>query len=274
MRALCYTCTIDMRIFEFSFNPKVDGSSVRKLLYKQERLFLLGEIERPLPRNRKLLDELFHIAESRYRSKASLKQQVKEILKNINSFLAQQQKQGNVDWLGRLHCLLLFSGPGKRSFPLYAASVGTVHAFLLRNAKLVEIRQKKEKETRVISSHFFQSFVSGTLIAGDRLFLFTKELGPALLKQKLLWQISSFEKEGDFHSFFRQKRTHVAKASGLLTVLQVPALQDGSSPSSPLLTQNLSIPRPSIAINVTKNQLLFILLLTLLGVGFVLFRLL
>lgn len=264
-----------MRIFEFSFNPKADGDWMRKLLHKQERVFLLGELERPLPRDRKLLDELFDVAESAWRPKlSSSKTLVRAALKRINQLLALRQKQGSVDWLGHLHCFLLFVGPGRKTtIPVYAAGLGTVRAFLARNNKLTEIQKPAEKDS-IVASQSFGSMISGTLVPGDRLFLFTKGLAQPLIKDKLLQEILNLEKEGDMQSLFRKKRAHFAKTSGLLSVITIPMTKNGNTSSPALFNHTLSLPHPSIRINVTKNQLLLILLLSILGVGFVLFRLL
>src|SRR3989344_8910693 len=174
-----------MKIFEFSFNPKADGDWMRKLLHKQERplrqssseasVFLLGELERPLPRDRKLLDELFDVAEAAWRPKlSSSKSLVRAALKRLNQLLALRQKQGSIDWLGHLHCFLLFVGPGRKTtIPMYAAALGTVRAFLVRNKKLTEIQGPVEKSS-LTSPQAFGSMISGTLVPGDRLFLFTK----------------------------------------------------------------------------------------------------
>lgn len=269
-----------MRIFEFSFNPKADGDWVRKLLHTQG-VFLLGEIERPLPRDRKLLDELFNVAERAYRPKLfsslkdiSYKSLVRAGLKRINQFLALSQKQGNADWLGHLHCFLLFVGPGRKTLiPLYAAGLGTIKVFLVRNNKLTEIQNPTEKASPM-SPQAFGSLISGTLVPGDRLFLFTKGLVQPLVKEKLLQKILGLEKEIDIQSLFRKKRAHFAKTSGLLAVLTIPMNKNGDASSLPLFNHALSLWHPVIRINVTKNQLLFILFLSILGVGFALFRLL
>lgn len=264
-----------MRIFEFSFNPKADGDWMRRFLHKQERVFLLGELERPLPRDRKLLDELFDVAESAWRPKlSSSKSLVRAALKRINQLLTLRQKQGSVDWLGHLHCFLLFVGPGRKtSIPVHGAALGNVRAFLARNNKLTEIQKPAEKDS-IVASQSFGSMISGVLVPGDRLFLFTKGLSQPLIKDKILHEILNLEKEGDMQSLFRKKRAHFAKSSGLLSVITIPMARDGKTGSPALLNRTFSLPHPVIRINATKNQLLFILLLTLLGVGFVLFRLL
>ncbi|MDO8655099.1 MAG: hypothetical protein Q7R48_01575 [bacterium] len=264
-----------MKIFEFSFNPKADRDWVRRLLHKQERVFLLGELERPLPRDRKLLDELFDVAESAWQPKlSSSKTLVRAALKRINQLLALRQKQGSIDWLGHLHCFLLFVGPGRKTtIPMYAAALGTVRAFLVRNKKLTEIQGPSEKAS-LVAPQAFGSMISGTLVPGDRLFLFTKGLSQPLIKDKLLQEILNLEKESDMQSLFRKKRAHFAKTSGLLSVITIPLSKTGNASSPALFNHALSFPHPSIHINVTKNQLLLILLLTILGVGFVLFRLL
>ena len=268
-----------MKIFEFSFNPKADGDRVRKLLHKQERVFLLGEIERPLPRDRKLLDEIFETAEGAYHPRFSTsKAQVKSALKKTNQFLARQQQQGNIDWLGHLHCFLLFLDPTrKKSVPLYAAGLGNIRMFLVRNKRLTEI-QKIDTKAQMVAPHAFGSMISGTLIPGDKLFLFTKDLAQALLKEKMLQQSMLFEKETNFQNFFKGKRSHFAKSSGLLTVIIIPALANGAAATPAILRRKLSLSLPSsllsLHLNITKNQLLILLFLLLLGVGFVLFRLL
>ena len=271
-----------MKIFEFSFNPKADGDWVRRLLHRQERLpsqagvFLLGEIERPLPRDRKLLDELFNAAERAYRPKLSAsKSLVRTALKKLNQFLALSQKQGSADWLGHLHCFFLFVGPGRNparggAIPLYAAGLGTIKVFLVRNNKLTEIQNPVESP---ISPQAFGSLISGTLVPGDRLFLFTKGLVQPLVKEKLLQEVLGLEKEADMQSLFRKKRAHFAKTSGLLAVLTIPMNKNGEN-SPALFNHALSLWRPVIRINITKNQLLFVLFLSILGVGFAMFRLL
>ncbi len=282
-----------MKIFEFSFNPKADGDWVRKLFCKQERppsqagVFLLGEIERPLPRDRKLLDELFSVAERAYRPKsfslpaqAGSKSLVRQALKKINQFLALSQKQGSVDWLGHLHCFFLFVGSGRPAsggarggvIPLYAAGLGTIKVFLVRNKKLTEIQNPTEK-TSPMSPQAFGSLISGTLVPGDKLFLFTKGLVQPLIKEKLLQEILGLEKEIDMQSLFRKKRAHFTKTSGLLAALIIPMDKNGQS-SPALFNHALSLWRPVIRINITKNQLLFVLFLSILGVGFAMFRLL
>jgi len=147
-----------MKIFEFQFNPTVrkdrffGAYSFNPPQEMPERgsIYVVGELTNALPINSTLLDRLADVLQQEYyapekSTKQSASQRLKNALKKANSFLAEESKKGNVDWLGNLHFLLLLFAPVLRQdgaiapgYTLYFAKVGDVKLWMARSGSLVD----------------------------------------------------------------------------------------------------------------------------------------
>ncbi len=151
-----------MQVFEFHFNPPHQnkfgtGQAKTKsdlifdsFCYEPENvyekrlgsLYMLGLLKNTLPQNVRFLDNLAKIIKEKYyKSVFSPEKSLKETLKEVNHFLEQIAKRGDVSWLGNLSFTVITftphqkSGGGEFNF----AKVGDLKIFLLRKGRIIDI---------------------------------------------------------------------------------------------------------------------------------------
>ena len=229
---------ISVKIFEFQFNPKAKSDRffrvfsfpAPKEMLDRGDMYILGELKNALPVNANFLDQLATLLSKEYydaeKPNLNASHRLKNALKKGNSFLEEETKKGNVDWLGNLHLLLLLFVPGGQGYTLYFTKVGGMKLWLSRSGSLVDagksIDGKKEDEESV---KVFGNVGSGRVIPQDRIVALTQELFEFFSKENFLQTITQFKEEKQFKNAFKEKEKEMSLLSGALLFTLVEAAQ-------------------------------------------------
>ncbi|TSC56574.1 MAG: hypothetical protein Greene071421_120 [Parcubacteria group bacterium Greene0714_21] len=279
-----------MRIFEFHFNPKAKKDrffktfSFEKVLVGKDfttNVYGIGELSNVLPQNSSFLDTIAHVVSEEYgessdspprrmtgrtQGKSVVTPEIvfKKALREVDSFLLKEKKQGNVDWLGNLHLVLVafsfFPRAHKVTFSL--AKSGNTQVFLARKNQLVNIAKDKTLESAVV----------GKLFAQDKLIVATHELSSFLESRDLLRDFAFLKEQKQYQELLKQKEKELHKVAGVLFVGVIEEL--------PLLTQPKRNPEAflqvsffrSLPLSAKKKIVLVVLLYAVLMLGSLLFK--
>ncbi|MDP4007457.1 MAG: hypothetical protein Q8P55_02600, partial [bacterium] len=218
----------DMKIFEFSFNPKKRKDRFFEVYAYEPKspmekfrgsLYVVGELDNALEFNSRFLRRLTSLIQAEYYA-SSLKGAVpalKNALKKANLFLTQESKRGNVDWLGNLHLtLLLFITVGEKKIVFHMAKTGSGKIFLVRGGMLVDVGKNLEAGSSLQPGKVFGNLVSGTLVPGDSVTTATKEIFDILSKEKSLSELGALKEAKEFRTFFAKRSRLLSQSSGVL----------------------------------------------------------
>lgn len=251
-----------MRIFEFQFNPKAKQDSFFKVASfepakeeQQERgnMYIVGELTKALPSNSALLDRLSAVLRQEYygaeKPNQSASQRLKGALKKANTFLEEETKSGNVDWLGNLRFLLLLLVPVSRqggsalpSYTLYFTKVGDIKLWMARNGSLVDAGKSVEAAKKDDgSSKIFGNVGSGKVVAQDRIIAVTQEVFDFFSKENFLQTLVQLKEEKQLKSLFKSKAKEMSLISGVFFFMLVEALQPAKERNQD--KQSLPIPQ-------------------------------
>ena len=229
-----------MRIFEFQFNPRMHkdrffrvflGEPPKETDFDSSRsgnLYLVGELANAIPANANFLDRLFSVISQTYyapdQQVQSTSQLLKGALKKANEFLGEESKQGNVDWLGNLHVLLLLLAPASDGYTLYFAKVGRTQLWMARSGSLVDAGKSVERTaTNEGSLKVFGSVGSGKAIPGDRIMGLTGDVFAFFSKENFLQTVAQLKEEKQFHHLFKTKHKEMGSLAGILFFVLVEA---------------------------------------------------
>ncbi len=177
-----------MKVFEFHFNPgdkdKLIFDSfccVPENIYEKRMggIFILGELNSPLPHNYKLLEKTAAIVKKEFYSKfqRTHEQALKESLKHGNEFLAQEVARENTDWLGNLNFAII----SLKNFDLNFTKIGAIKMFLIRGPHIIDIGSKLDsQEIEPYPLKVFNNIVSGKLGENDIILAFSERIFPVL----------------------------------------------------------------------------------------------
>jgi len=226
-----------MKIFEFQFNPNARKDRFFRAfsfnppaeMAERGSIYILGELTNALPINSTLLDRLADVLQQEYyaeekATKQSASQRLKSALKKANSFLAEESKEGNVDWLGNLHFLLLLFVPALRQdgsiapgYTLYFAKVGDVKLWMALSGSLVDAGKSIETAKKDDgSAKVFGNVGSGKVIAQDRIVAVTQETFNYFSKENFLQTLIQLKEEKQFKNLFKSKAKEMSSVSGIL----------------------------------------------------------
>ena len=227
-----------MRVFEFYFNPKVKEDLIfNTFCYSPENnsekrlgnLYMAGTLRNSLPQNRKLLEKISRtIKENYYKpSNSSPEKSLKEGLKEVNKFLEEIVKKGDVSWLGNLSfaVLSLFSQQKTwRHIKLNFTKVGEIKIFLLRSGKIIDIDKNIKIKLQGIEPYplkIFGNIVSSRLTEDDLILVLTKELSEFFQEENLLEKIAKLARfsEKGFRDIFNEKKDDLTKISGIFLAI-------------------------------------------------------
>ncbi|MEK7542273.1 MAG: hypothetical protein AAB524_01060 [Patescibacteria group bacterium] len=263
-----------MKIFEFQFNPKAKKDRFFRVfsfdppqeMQQSGSMYIVGELQNALPNNSTFLDRLASLLSQEYYSAEKPAQNVslrlKNALKKGNAFLAEESKNGNVDWLGNLHFLLLLFVPTSQGYTLYFTKVGALKLWIARAGSLVdagksiESAKKDESSTKVLGN-----MGSGKVISGDKIMALTAEAFEFFSKENFLQTLAQLKEEKQFKSIFKLKQKEMSLFSGVLffalveTLQQTPASPDGKQGRLALLRGRLAIPQLKIPLFPAKISL-------------------
>ena len=218
-----------MKVFEFHFNPKLKPDLIfDSFCFEPENiyerriggLYLIGLLKNTLPKNKNLLENLAQIIKREYyRPKAlSPERALKETLKQVNDFLEDLAKRGDVSWLGNLSFLAM----GLKSFKWNFSKVGEIKIFLIRGKKLVDVEKRARlSEIEPYPLRVFGSLVSGKMAEGDAILILTKEVFDFFEKEKLFQEIEKigFVNEKILKEIFEKRKEEVLKIFGICLLL-------------------------------------------------------
>jgi len=231
-----------MQIFEFHFNPKKKEDLVfdsfvyePENIYEQKlgNLYMVGELTNALPQNYQFLNSLaltiknsfYHIS-----AKSGAEASLRSSLKEANKFLEDQEKKGNVDWLGNLN----FAQISLRDLNLNFTKVGDIKVILCRERKIMDIG--KELERTFSEAHplkIFSKIISGKLAPQDKIIILTKEAYELFSKEDFFSEILLvFEKnlpqkaiEGEIKNVLNKKRGLLSAISGVFILISLDSAQ-------------------------------------------------
>jgi len=266
-----------MRIFEFHFNPKARKDrffktfSFEKVLVGKDfttNVYGIGELANALPQNSNFLDKIAHLVSEEYRTqgKGVVTPEIvfKKALREVNSFLSKESKQGNVDWLGNLHLVFVaFSFfPRARKVTFSLAKSGNIQVFLARKNQLVNIAKDKTLESAVV----------GKLFAEDKLMVVTHELFAFLESANLLSDLAFLKEQKQYQQLLKQKEKELRKVAGVLFIGVIEELAPLAQPKrNPKAFLRVSFFR-SLSSSAKKRIVLVVLLYAVLMAGSLLFK--
>lgn len=253
-----------MKIFEFQFNPKAKSDRFFRVFSFQapqemtERgsMYILGELQNALPTNSAFLDRLASLLQQEYydaeKPNQSTPQRLKNALKKANNFLADETKNGNVDWLGNLHFLLLLFVPTSHGYTLYFTKVGGMKLWMARKGSLVDagksIENAKKDEG---SAKIFGNVGSGRVLPQDRIAALTQEAFDFFSKENFLQTVAQLKEEKQFKNIFKSKEREMSQLSGVLLFVLVEASEPREEKNQPAIAPLAlgilrKIPRPAL----------------------------
>lgn len=231
-----------MQIFEFHFNPKKKEDLVfdsfvyePENIYEQKlgNLYMVGELTNALPQNYQFLSNLaLTIKNSFYRisAKSSAENSLRNSLKEANKFLENQEKKGNVDWLGNLN----FAQISLRDLNLNFTKVGDIKVILCRERKIMDIGKELERTfSEAYPLKIFSKMISGKLAQQDKIIILTKEAYELFSKEDFFSEIISvFEKnlpqkaiEEEIKKVLNKKRGLLSAISGVFILISLDSAQ-------------------------------------------------
>ncbi|RLE10373.1 MAG: hypothetical protein DRJ06_01255 [Candidatus Aminicenantes bacterium] len=243
-----------MRVFELFFNPPGKKPSAREKALERGKLFdsfcyqpeniyekrlgslyILGELKNPTPRNLRLLEKISQLIKDKYYSNylKSSEGALKESLKSLNNFLAQELKKDNTEWMGGLSLAVFslapLSGPWVN---LNLALLGDIKILLLREGQVFDIGKKLEgQEIEPYPLKVFSNIVSGKIHEADTILGFTKSIFEVFQARSIISKISN-EKELDdkkIKAILKPNREELTNVSGICLIVQA---QSESQPRS------------------------------------------
>ncbi|MCX6764330.1 MAG: hypothetical protein NTU58_01340 [Candidatus Nealsonbacteria bacterium] len=232
-----------MQIFEFHFNPKKkEGLVFDSFVYEPENiyeqklgnLYMVGELTNALPQNYQFLSNLaltiknsfYHIS-----AKSAAESSLRNSLKEANKFLENQEKNGNVDWLGNLN----FAQISLKDFNLNFTKVGDIKVILCRERKIMDIGKELERSfSESYPLKIFSKIISGKLAQQDKIIILTKEAYELFSKEDFFSEIILvFEKnlpqkaiEEEIKKVLNKKRGLLSEISGVFILISLDSAQN------------------------------------------------
>ncbi|KKQ66877.1 MAG: hypothetical protein US88_C0017G0007 [Parcubacteria group bacterium GW2011_GWA2_38_27] len=187
-----------MQIFDLRFNPKLkEERSFASFIYEPENiyekklgsLYTVGELKNGLPGSHKFLDQINAVIKKNYYkiSFKSPEKALKECLKKTNSYLGEELKKDNVQWLGNLNfCALCVKDMG-----LNFTKTGELKVILIRGGQINDIGKGLDsQEIDPYPLRIFFNVVSGRLADNDIILALTKETFCFFESQNILTKIA------------------------------------------------------------------------------------
>src|SRR3989338_9221610 len=175
-----------MQIFDLRFNPKLkEERSFASFIYEPENiyekklgsLYTVGELKNGLPGSHKFLDQINAVIKKNYYkiSFKSPEKALKQCLKKTNSYLGEELKKDNVQWLGNLNF----------------TKTGELKVILIRGGQINDIGKGLDsQEIDPYPLRIFFNVVSGRLADNDIILALTKETFCFFESQNILTKIA------------------------------------------------------------------------------------
>ncbi|MDP2734611.1 MAG: hypothetical protein Q8P12_00200 [bacterium] len=245
-----------MKIFEFAFNPKKKKDRFFAVFSHEPRtaaeksrgsLYVAGELDQALEFNARFLQKLSRILQEAYygsplKSGAAA---LKAALKEANSFLAEESRKGNVDWLGNLHLVILvFITMSEKKTAFHLAKTGGMSVLLARQGALVDVGKNAEAAGQ--PGKVFGNIVSGNLVPDDSVLVQSRETLAALSRETSLGGLGALREAREFRDFFSKRSRALSQVSGIfLSFVMEEEAPERPAKLRPLFSR-LSLPKPKL----------------------------
>lgn len=234
-----------MQVFELHFNPrrKIFGKQTKperdiifeSFCYEPENiyerklggLYILGELKNVLPQNLRFLEKVSQIIKEKYYSSylKSPEGALKESLKSLNEFFAEELKKDNTNWLGNLGLAIISAAPQEKPWDnLNFTKIGDIKILLLRNGQFSDIGAKlKLQEIEPYPLKVFSNIVSGEIEDGDVIAVFTENAFEFFQNKNLIQKISQEKKLKDkkIKEILKPEEKELLKISGICLLIQI-----------------------------------------------------
>jgi hypothetical protein len=214
-----------MRIFQFYFNPGTKEDLIfdsfcfePENIYEKRlgSLYMVGVLKNALPKNYNFLEKISKFVKERFYKKTLSKPEkaLRETLKEVNNFLAQIAKEGDVSWLGNLSFAIL----NLKNFELNFTKVGEMKFYLIRGKKVIDIdRRLRLQDIEPYPLKIFGNVVTGKLIENDLVLVLTKEVFDFFQNENLIQRIRELDyfNEKDFKKILDEKKEALSQVKGI-----------------------------------------------------------
>jgi hypothetical protein len=214
-----------MRIFQFYFNPRSREDLVfdsfcfePENIYEKRlgSIYMVGILKNALPKNYNFLEKIARFIKEKFYKKTLSKPEraLRETLKEVNNFLAQIAKEGDVSWLGNLSFAIL----NLKNFELNFTKVGEIKFYLIRGKKVIDIdRRLRLQDIEPYPLKIFGNVVTGKLIENDLVLVLTKEVFDFFQNENLIQRIRELDyfNEKDFKKILDEKKETLSQVKGI-----------------------------------------------------------
>jgi hypothetical protein len=220
-----------MRIFQFYFNPRAREDLVfdsfcfePENIYEKRlgSIYMVGVLKNALPKNYNFLEKISKFVKERFYKKTLSKPEkaLRETLKEVNNFLAQIAKEGDVSWLGNLSFAIL----NLKNFELNFTKVGEIKFYLIRGKKVIDIDKRlRLQDIEPYPLKIFGNVVTGKLIENDLVLVLTKEVFDFFQNENLIQKIREFDyfSEKDFKKILDEKKEALSQVKGIAFLISL-----------------------------------------------------
>jgi hypothetical protein len=214
-----------MRVFQFYFNPGAREDLVfdsfcfePENIYEKRlgSIYMVGVLKNALPKNYNFLEKIAKFVKENFYKKTLSKPEraLRETLKEVNNFLAQIAKEGDVSWLGNLSFAIL----NLKNFELNFTKVGEMKFYLIRGRKVIDIdRRLRLQDIEPYPLKIFGNVVTGKLIENDLILVLTKEVFDFFQNENLIQKIREIDyfNEKDFKKILDEKKEALSQVKGI-----------------------------------------------------------
>jgi hypothetical protein len=220
-----------MRVFQFYFNPGAREDLIfdsfcfePENIYEKRlgSLYMVGVLKNALPKNYNFLEKIARFVKEKFYKKTLSKPEksLRETLKEVNNFLAQIAKEGDVSWLGNLSFAIL----NLKNFELNFTKVGEIKFYLIRGKKVIDIdRRLRLQDIEPYPLKIFGNVVTGKLIENDLVLVLTKEVFDFFQNENLIQKIREIDyfNEKDFKKILDEKKEELSQVKGIAFVISL-----------------------------------------------------
>jgi hypothetical protein len=214
-----------MRVFQFYFNPGAKEDLIfdsfcfePENIYEKRlgSIYMVGVLKNALPKNYNFLEKIARFIKEKFYKKTLSKPEraLRETLKEVNNFLAQIAKEGDVSWLGNLS----FAIVNLKNFELNFTKVGEIKFYLIRGKKVIDIDKRlRLQDIEPYPLKIFGNVVTGKLIENDLVLVLTKEVFDFFQNENLIQKIREFDyfSEKDFKKILDEKKEALSQVKGI-----------------------------------------------------------
>lgn len=189
-------------------------------------LYILGELKNVLPQNLRLLDKISQVIKEKYYSNylKSPEEALKESLKSLNDFFAEEIKKDNTSWMGNLGLAIISATLHQKPWvDLNFTKIGDLKILLLREGQVSDIGSKlKLQEIEPYPLKVFSNIVSGKIAEGDIIAIFTKDVFDFFQTKNLIQKIAKEQvKDKKIKELLKPEEKELVKISGICLLVQI-----------------------------------------------------